>query len=94
MGSMDIKTIKRGERVLKGGANKNRLRILDFIATENFKSVWAISQGLKLEISNTSQHLLRLEKAGLISKQQSGLTVYHDLTPYGKKLLEFIKHLK
>ena len=90
---MDWKIVKRAERVFKGVANKNRLRILDFIACENTTSVWAISQGLKLEISNVSQHLQRLEKAGLVEKHQSGLTVYHDLTPYGQKILEFIKSL-
>jgi DNA-binding MarR family transcriptional regulator len=91
---VDWKRIKRAERVFKGVANKNRLRILDFITSENITSVWAISQGLKLEISNTSQHLLRLEKAGLIEKHQSGLTVYHELTPYGQKVYDFMKILK
>jgi hypothetical protein len=38
--------------------------------------------------------LLRLEKSGLITKHQSGLEVYHELTPYGAKILDFIKDLK
>jgi DNA-binding MarR family transcriptional regulator len=90
---MDMKIIKRGERVLKGGANKNRLRILDFVATKDFTSVWVISQGLKINFANASQHLQRLEKAGLIQKSHSGLEVYHELTPYGEKILEFIERL-
>lgn len=91
---MEQKIVKRAERVFKGVANKNRIRILDFIIRENITSVWVISQGLKLSFANASQHLQRLEKAGLIEKHQSGLTVYHDITPYGEKVLEFIKTLE
>jgi len=91
---MNEKIIKRAERVLKGGANKNRLRMLDFISRENTTSVWAISQGLKINFANASQHLLRLEKAGLVQKRHSGLEVYHELTPYGEKILEFVKNIK
>jgi len=91
---MNEKIVKRAERVLKGGANKNRLRILSFIARENNTSVWAISQGLKINFANASQHLLRLEKAGLVQKHRSGLEVFHELTPYGEKILEFVKNIK
>ena len=91
---MNEKIVKRAERVLKGGANKNRLRILSFIARENNTSVWAISHGLKINFANASQHLLRLEKAGLVQKHRSGLEVFHELTPYGEKILEFVKNIK
>ncbi len=91
---MSEKIIKRAERVFKGGANKNRLRILNFIKDANETSVWVISQSLNLDFRNSSQHLARLEKAGLVEKHQSGKTVYHELTPYGKKVLEFIKNLQ
>lgn len=90
----DEKIIKRGERVFKGGANKNRLRILDYVRRENETSVWAISQKLNLDFRNTSQHLARLEKAGLVKKHHLGRAVYHDLTPYGEKIMEFIEKLK
>ena len=85
------KIIKRAERVFKGGANKNRLRILDYINCEDGTSVWMISQQLKVDFRNVSQHLQRLEKAGLVQKHQVGPSVYHELTPYGVKILEFIK---
>jgi len=91
---MAEKLIKRAERVFKGGANKNRLRILDFIKNANETSVWVISQSLNLDFRNTSQHLARLEKAGLIEKHQVGRSVYHELTPYGEKILDFIENLK
>lgn len=80
--------------MLKGGANFNRLRILDFISSANFTSVWTISQGLKINFANVSQHLQKLERAGLISKHHQGPSVYHELTLYGKKILDFIKNLK
>lgn len=91
---LNLKLVKRAERVFKGGANKNRIRILDYISRENITSVWIISQTLDLDFRNTSQHLQRLEKAGLVEKFHVGPSVYHDLTPYGQKILEFIKNLK
>lgn len=92
--ALSIKIIKRAERVFKGGANKNRLKILDYVDRENITSVWAISQGLNLDFRNVSQHIIRLEKAGLIEKFHSGHTVFHALTPYGQKILEFIQNLQ
>jgi|SRR3990167_3844013 len=88
------KMIKRAERVFKGGANKNRLRILDYVKRENETSVWAISRRLDLDFRNTSQHLARLEKAGLLEKENVGRRVYHETTPYGENILEFIQKLK
>lgn len=91
MKKIDIKSIRRAERVFKGVANKNRLKILDCINTENITSVWAISQTLNLDFKNVSQHLAKLEKSGLINKHQAGKLVYHELTPCGKKIIDFIK---
>ena len=91
---LEEKIIKRAERVFKGGANKNRLRILDCICHENETSVWMISQKLDMDFRNTSQHLQRLEKAGLIEKHQAGPKIYHNLMPYGEKILEFIQSLR
>jgi DNA-binding transcriptional ArsR family regulator len=92
--ALNEKIIKRAERVLKGGANKNRLRILKCVQIENETSVWGISQMLDLDFRNTSQHLLRLEKAGLIEKHHFNRSVYHELTPYGKLILDFINKLE
>lgn len=82
------------ERVFKGVANHNRIRILEFVGKANETSLWQISQGLNIELRNASQHTLRLEKAGLIEKQYVGRSVMHFLTPYGTKVLEFMKNLK
>lgn len=90
---LDIKIVKRLERVFKGVANHNRVRILEFIAIENNTSLWQICQGLDMDVANTSQHTQRLEKAGLIEKQYVGRSVMHFLTPYGEKIYEFFKIL-
>ena len=90
---MEKKVLKRVERVLKGSANKNRIRILEYIASEDETSVWAISQKLDIDFANASQHLARLEKAGLVNKNNIRRYVYHELTPYGQKILNFIKSL-
>lgn len=92
--ALNEKIIKRAERVFKGGANKNRLRILECVQKENETSVWQISQTLDLDFRNVSQHLLRLEKAGLVEKHHSNRSVYHELTPYGKLMLDFITKLR
>ncbi|MEK7142991.1 MAG: metalloregulator ArsR/SmtB family transcription factor [Patescibacteria group bacterium] len=92
--SFEEKIINRAERVFKGGANKNRLRILDYLNREDNTSVWMISQNLNLDFRNTSQHLQRLEKAGLVNKHHQGQSVYHQITPFGQKLLEFMRNLK
>lgn len=91
--SFNIKIIKRAERVFKGGANKNRLKILDYVCRENITSIWAISQELNLAFRNVSQHTIRLEKAGLIEKIHSGRAVFHVLTLYGEKMIKFINDL-
>ena len=91
---MNIKLVKRYERVFKGVANKNRLRILDYISKNDETFVWVISQNLDIDFRNTSQHLARLEKAGLIEKHNVIRSVYHSLTPYGKKILEFMNDLE
>jgi len=91
---MNEKIIRRSERILKGVGNHNRIRILDFIAKADETSLWAISQKLDLDFRLASHHATILEKAGLISKHYQGAKVYHELTPYGEKVLEFIKDLK
>lgn len=86
--------MERIERVAKGIANHNRVRILDFIARENNTTLWEISGGLKINFRNASQHTQKLERAGLIEKQYVGRAVMHSLTPYGQKVHDFIKSLK
>ena len=83
--------VKRMERVFKGVANRNRVKILEYIAKENETTLWQISQGLDMNFKNVSQHSARLEKSGLIEKHYIGSSVIHSLTPYGEKIYNFIK---
>jgi len=92
--NMEEKIVKRIERVFKGVANHNRVRIINFIADENDTTLWQISEGLKINFRNASQHTQKLEKAGLIEKQYVGRQVMHFLTPYGKKIHEFMNILR
>jgi len=91
---MDEKIVRRMERVFKGVANHNRVKILEYIAIQDKTTLWQISQGLDIELKNTSQHTARMEKAGLIEKQYIGREVFHTLTLYGQKLFDFIKTFK
>lgn len=88
------KIAKRLERVFKGVANHNRVKILEYIAEENETTLWQISQGLKIDFKNASQHTARMEKAGLIKKEYFGRSVMHYLTPYGEKVYKFIRTLE
>lgn len=90
---MNEKIVKRCERIFKGVGNHNRIRILDFVSTANETSLWAISQQLNMDFRLASHHAAILEKAGLISKHYQGAKVYHEITPYGQKVLEFIETL-
>ncbi len=57
-------------------------------------SLWAISQKLNADFRTISGHTQKLKQAGLIEKHYTGQTVYHKLTAYGHKILDFIKDLK
>lgn len=61
---MEKRIVERIERVAKGIANHNRVKILDFIATKNNTTLWEISEGLKINFRNASQHTQKLEKGG------------------------------
>lgn len=91
---MNEKIIRRVERVFKGVANHNRVKILDYIANGNDVTLWQISQALNIELKNASQHTARLEKAGLIEKHYFGPSVIHTLTPYGESIYKYIKTFK
>ena len=91
---MERKIAKRVERVFKGIAHQKRARILEFIAKQNGATVWQISQSLKIEFKNASQHTARIERAGLIEKRYVGRAVAHFLTPYGQKVYNFIQTLR
>lgn len=91
---MNKKMVKRFERIFKGAGNHYRIRILLLLGENEDYSLWAISQKLNADFRTISGHTEKLKHAGLIQKRYAGQTVYHELTPYGEKVLDFIKNLK
>ncbi|HEY9584674.1 MAG TPA: winged helix-turn-helix domain-containing protein [Candidatus Paceibacterota bacterium] len=82
------------ERVVKGFANHNRLRVVELLAEKPELSVVDISEKLKIGYENTSDHIRKLAIAGLVMKRNDGPAVLHKLTPLGKSILMFCKTLQ
>jgi DNA-binding MarR family transcriptional regulator len=82
------------ERVVKGFANHNRLRVLELLAGEPELSVADIADKLKIGYENTSDHIRKMPPAGLIMKRNDGPAVLHKLTPRAKSILMFCKTLQ
>ena len=85
------KTARQIERHLKGVANHRRIDMLFLIGERKGISVEGISMALKCNMKTASMHLIRLEHAGLIRKRNDGNMVMHELSPYGKTVLNFLK---
>ncbi len=82
------------ERCLKAIANGRRLAILKYLARVKKASVGGIAENIKLSFRATSQHLNILSGAGIVDKEQEGLTVWHTLRAPKhaiiSKVLEFL----
>ncbi len=85
------KTSKQLERHFKGVANHRRIDIL--FVVEKFENITLdeITEQLKCNLKTVSEHTRRLVQAGLLNKQYRGRTVAHSLSPYGKRMITFIK---
>ena len=66
-------------RIGKALASPYRLQLLDFLA-QGERSVDALAQLCKLSITNASQHLQHLRRAGLVQARKEGLYVYYRLS--------------
>jgi len=86
-----MKDIKRAERVFKGVANRIRLEILVLLGKNPELSVVDISDRLKSELRNVSQHLLKMEAGGIVMKRHEGNFVRLALTNRGKSILQFYR---
>lgn len=85
---------KKVERVLKGFANHNRLKILELLELHPELSVADISAKLKMGYENTSDHIRKMAVAGLVMKRSDGPNVRHKLTPKAISILVFCKMLE
>jgi len=85
------KTSKQLERHFKGIANHRRIDILLAINEYDGLTLQNIADRLRCNFKTISEHTRRLVQAGLLNKKYKGTAVAHSLTPYGQKLVEFIK---
>jgi DNA-binding MarR family transcriptional regulator len=86
-----MKTAKQLERYFKGAANHWRIEILALLEKHGGISAEGISKELGCDIKTISQHTIRLVNSGLLNKKYRGRVVEHELSPYGKRFLAFIK---
>jgi len=88
---MNKKDIRRFEKIFKGVSNHRRIQILDFIHKNKGCVLDTIANGLNCNIKTISEHTRRLVQAGLVTKKYEGRFVLHNLSPYGKKMINIIR---
>jgi len=86
-----MKNAKQLERHFKGLSNHRRLDILFLVSKNPGVNVDKISERLNCNFATISAHTQKLVQAGLLEKKYIGRQVIHHLSPYGKKILIFIK---
>lgn len=86
-----MKTAKQLERHFKGVANHRRIDILRLVARAENISLENIAKSINCDIKNACQHTQKLVQAGLLNKKYFGRMVGHSLSPYGKKIIAFMK---
>lgn len=82
------------ERITKGFAHRNRLRILFLLEKEPDLNLLDIAERLKMNFKNAGEHTRKLVIAGLISKKYKGASVQHTITQRGKQVLKFCRTLE
>ena len=82
------------ERIVKGFANHNRLRIADLLKKESELSVGEIAERLRIGYENASDHIRKMAIAGLVMGRNDGSGVRHKLTSRAKVILVFCKKLE
>lgn len=89
-----MKTAKQMERHFKGLANHWRISILLAVSRNPNMTLDNITEYLDANIKTISEHTRKLVQAGLLNKKYQGRSVTHTLSPYGKKIIDFIKLFK
>lgn len=82
------------ERIVKGFANHNRLKIIDLLHDEPELSVEEIARRLRIGYENASDHIRKLAIAGMVMKRSDGSSVRHRLTRRAEVILTFCKKLE
>jgi len=82
------------ERHFKGLANHWRISILILVGKKSGITLDQITNELNANFKTISEHTRKLAQSGLLNKKYQGRNVVHSLSPYGEKLVEFIKSFK
>lgn len=77
--------------VAKALGQANRLDLLELLA-QGERSVDALAQATGMTLANTSQHLLHLRRAGLITSEKRGLYVFYSLA--GEDVIDLMRALR
>jgi len=77
---LDNKKMVKLERHLKAVANKRRLAILNFLKKKKVATVGEIAENIKLSFTSTSKHLLILNAAEILEKEQINLQVFYKIS--------------
>jgi len=85
------KTSKQMERHLKGMANHYRIEILLLIDKNKGITLNNIVDAINANPKTIGEHVRRLYQAGLINKKYQSHFVKHNLSPYGKLFVRFLK---
>lgn len=85
------KTARQMERHLKGMANHYRIEVLLVVAGHAGITLEAIVDELGANPKTIGEHTRRLYQAGLINKKYRGKFVEHNLSPYGKIFVNFLR---
>lgn len=94
MEKINEKSYRELERIVKGFSNHRRIQILELLKKEPELSVAEISQKIKSNYKNVSQHISKLAIAGLVLKRTSGNNVRHRLTDRSLAILKFLRILE
>jgi len=82
------------EHHLKGISNHYRIEILLLIGRRAGITLEGVVSTLEANEKTIGEHTRRLYQAGLITKKYYGKFVEHQLSPYGKNFVRFLRSLQ
>lgn len=86
-----IKSSRQMERHLKGMANHYRIEILMIVGEDRGITLEDIIEKTGANPKTIGEHTRRLYLAGLINKKRRSNFIEHELSPYGRKFVQFLK---
>ncbi len=85
--------VREIERVLKTLANKRRLAIVKYLKSKREASVGDIADEIDLSFKATSKHLVTLNAANIVEREQKGFQAFYRLANYQKPIAKYIASL-